>query len=134
MTENIEKSLLSLLKYCENEKFKGYDPYDTLNSVFPIQKLGNWASFIAIQIQKRNPINIRALLGIRKFRSTKGMGLFFEAYLNLYEQSKDEAYLPIIEEIKHWLIDNSTSFNGEVCWGYDYPYVTAKSKVSKDFP
>jgi hypothetical protein len=62
------------------------------------------------------------------------MGLFFEAYLNLYEQSKDEAYLPIIEEIKHWLIDNSTSFNGEVCWGYDYPYVTAKSKVSKDFP
>ncbi len=130
----INDSIDKLRNYIESEHFKGYDPYDTLNSTFPIQKLGHWASFIAIQFQKRNPINIRPLLGVDKFRSTKGMGVLFEAYLNLYEYSKDESYIPIIEEIKQWLIDSSTTYSEDVCWGYDYPYVTMKDAVSKAFP
>ncbi len=56
----------SLLTYVEKENFKGYDPYDTLNGWVPFHWLGKWGPAVATQIQKRNPINIRPLLGIKK--------------------------------------------------------------------
>ena len=36
----IDQSLEKLLHYVQLEGFKGYDPYDTLNSVIPFAKLG----------------------------------------------------------------------------------------------
>jgi len=125
----------SLDAYITKNDFKGYDPYDTLNSLFPFEKLGRWTQIIAIQIQKRNPINIRPLIGVKKFHSTKGMGLLLTAYLNAYSISKDEKYIPKIEKIKNWLLDNSGEYEGAICWGYDYPYTErGGGSLLKGFP
>ena len=134
MSEFAEKALLKLIEYCEKEGFKGYDPYDTLNSWVPFHWLGKWGSILAIQFQKRNPINIRPLIGIIKFHSTKGMGLLLSGYLKLYTISHDKGLLNKIEYIKNWLLSNSTLYKGTNCWGYDYPYVTPDEKVKKAFP
>ena len=131
---NIIKSLQLLKNYIESENFKGYDPYDTLNSWVPFHWLGKWGPILAIQFQKRNPINIRSLIGIKKFNSTKGMGLLITAYLKLYAISKDQNLMPPIQFIKNWLLENKSRYNGYFCWGYDYPYVNVEGKVNKGFP
>ena len=48
-------SLEKLRHYIEQENFKGYDPYDTLNSAFKFRYLGKFAAVLALQFQKRNP-------------------------------------------------------------------------------
>ena len=66
----IRDAFFKLKEYTKNEGYQGYDPYDTLNSVIPFSKFGKWAPIIAIQIQKRNPINIRKIIGIKKYNAT----------------------------------------------------------------
>lgn len=131
----IKEVLDKLEVYITKEDFKGYDPYDTLNSWIPFHWMGTWGQILAIQVQKRNPINIRPLLGVKKFHSTKGMGLLLSAYLNIYSYSNNKKLLPKIERIKDWLLENKTSYNGAICWGYDYPYTERGSNgLEKDFP
>ena len=79
-------SLNKLKDYIENEHFKGYDPYDALNS--PLLKAFSlnrrYPRIAFIQTLKRLPVNIRSLLGIRKDYNPKGIGLFLWGYAKLY--------------------------------------------------
>jgi hypothetical protein len=134
MEKIIENSLNKLITYIEKEEFKGYDPYDTLNSMVPFHWFGKWVQVLAIQFQKRNPINIRPLIGVKKFHSTKGMGLLLKAYVKLYKLTGDKNLLPSIEFIKDWLIENRNFYNNDFCWGYDYPYATPNAVHEKGFP
>ena len=130
----IEKSIELLISYIEEEEFKGYDPYDTLNSSIPFHWFGKWGEVLSIQIQKRNPINIRPILGIKKFSSTKGMGLLLKAYVNQFMITKNYKLVPSIEFIKDWLIANKTFYNNDFCWGYDYPYSIPQKRIKKGYP
>jgi hypothetical protein len=132
--KELNESLQKLRNYIEFEQFKGYDPYDTLNSVFPILCFGKWPAVLATQFQKRNPFNIRPFLGIKKIYSTKGMGLLLKAYIKLYILTNNKQLVSSIEFIKDWLIDNRTFYNEDFCWGYDYPYSTPKKQTKKGFP
>ena len=89
-------SFKKLKEYCEKENFKGWDPYDGLNS-WVIQKtlLGKSRFFRLawIQLFKRNPINFRQLFGVKKEYNPKGLGLFLTGYCNLYIQSPQKEYL-----------------------------------------
>ena len=62
--------------YCEGEHFSGYSLYDSHNSYIPFLKMGKYISFYANQINKRSPINLRKVLGVKKDFNPKGMGLF----------------------------------------------------------
>lgn len=130
----VENSIRALHLYIKNENYAGYDPYDTLNSRINFQKFGKWIPILLTQFQKRNPINIRKIIGIKKTHSTKGFGLLLNAYVKLYIKTKDESLRESIEYIKNWLIENQSNYNGSNCWGYDYPYYNPKEKVNKDFP
>jgi len=50
-----ENALDKLQAYIECEQFKGYDPYDTLNSPVPFKYFGKLIPVLALQFQKRNP-------------------------------------------------------------------------------
>ena len=88
----ISATISRLLNYIENENYKGYDPYDTLNSFIPFHLLGKWGLVLAIQFQKRNPINIRPLNGIKKEFNAKAIGLLLNAYSLLYEKTGELHY------------------------------------------
>ncbi len=120
----IEASLTRLLSYVEAENYNGYDPYDTLNSWVPFQWLGKWGPVLAIQFQKRNPLNIRPLLGIRKGRNPKAIGLFLRAYSTLYRHEPREEYLLAMHELFDWLKDNPSPGYSRYCWGYDFPWAS----------
>jgi hypothetical protein len=83
MSKIITDSFYKLLSYCEKEEFKGYDPYDGLNSRFfrslPYIRNNRLARLAWIQAFKRSPVNLRSFVGIKKDYNPKAVGLFLAA-------------------------------------------------------
>ncbi|MDI6401478.1 hypothetical protein QLX67_05680 [Balneolaceae bacterium ANBcel3] len=113
-------------KFIEREKYKGYDPYDILNAHINFLLFGKWGPPVATQIQKRLPINLRPLLGIKKERNPKGMGLFLKAYCNLYKATEKKEYLDQAHWLFKWLMDNNSKGYSGLSWGYNFPWATPK--------
>lgn len=121
MSESFEK----LKAYCEKENFKGWDPYDGLNS-WIIQKtvLGKSRLFRLawIQLFKRSPINLRPLFGVEKDYNPKGLGLFLTGYCNLYKIDHNPVYLEKINALAHHMISLQTKGYSGACWGYNFDW------------
>ena len=82
MKSKFQYSFKKLKSYCESEDFKGWDPYDGMNSkVFQALPLKHWdlARLAWIQGFKRSPINFRKLLLVPKQHNSKGVA--FCAYV-----------------------------------------------------
>ena len=126
-------SFLKLKAYCEKEQYKGWDPYDGLNSkVFQALPFKYWdlGRAIWIQIFKHSPINFRRLLLVPKEYNAKGVALFLLGYCNLYKLAKGgcndfgkkEQLLAKINEITTLLLSlKSTGYSG-ACWGYNFDW------------
>ena len=127
------KSFIKLKNYCENEEFKGWDPYDGLNSkIFqatPFKKL-RLSRLAWIQAFKLNPINLRPLLLVPKQYNSKGIALFIDGYCNLYNLAKSKETLfgsknNIFNQI-NFLSDLLISLKSEgysgACWGYNFDW------------
>jgi hypothetical protein len=133
LKSKIESSFLKLKSYCEAENFKGWDPYDGLNSkIFNALPFKHWdlARLAWIQGFKRSPINFRKLLMVPKEHNAKGIGLFLLGYCNLYELAlkgerafgKPMALLSKIHELANLLDDlKNTNYSG-ACWGYNFDW------------
>lgn len=126
-------SFLELKSYCESQNYKGWDPYDGLNSkVFNSLPLKHWdlARLAWIQGFKRSPINFRKLLLVPKQYNAKGIGLFLSGYCNLYKiaengnnsfGSKEELFAKIVE-MSNLLIKLQTKGYSGACWGYNFDW------------
>lgn len=132
----LQKSIISLLNYCERNNWSGYDPYDSLNSELfrRIRFLDSRIPRLALtQFLKRSPVNFRSLLLIPKTMNPKALALFLKAFLNLSIndlQFNTTNYLSvIIENIKILRSPDITYW----CWGYSFPWqgrsiLTAKAQ------
>ena len=93
MREKIQDSLRRLTSYCQKEGFKGYDPYDGLNSrifqAIPFISTNRIARLAWIQVFKRSPLNLRIAAGVKKDYNPKALGLFLSGYCNLYNTSPE---------------------------------------------
>lgn len=129
----INYAFLQLKEYCEKEKFKGWDPYDGLNSkIFQATPFKNMRlpRLAWIQLFKRNPINLRKILLVPKGYNSKGIALFLYAYCNLYEIAKkgNEQYgsqVEILEEINslaRLLMNLRANGYKNYCWGYNFDW------------
>lgn len=112
------------INHIEHNNFKGWDPYDALNS--PLLKFlsfnNKWGRIFWIQIIRRLPFNLRKILLIPKGHNPKGLGLFLEGYVKLYRSTKKEKYIYQIEQLLQLLEDNvSQGYSGN-CWGYNFPW------------
>ncbi len=124
---------MALKNYCEMEKFKGWDPYDGLNSkVFQATPFKNWdiARLVWIQGFKRSPINFRKIFLVPKAHNAKGVGLFLNGYCNLYKLvekgdtrfgSEMELKSRIAELADLLLNMQNTDYSG-ACWGYNFDW------------
>jgi rhamnogalacturonyl hydrolase YesR len=122
---DLKNSFQKLKTYCEEENFKGWDPYDGLNS-WVIQKtpLGKSRLFRLawIQLFKRNPINLRLLFGVKKDYNPKGLGLFLIGYCNLYKVDNNPEYLDRITFLADEIIKLQTKGYSGACWGYNFDW------------
>ena len=92
---DLEQIYANLYRYCENEDFAGWDPFDGLNSRFflytPFQRSAA-ARFAWQQVIKRTPINLRPLLLVRKGVNAKAVALFALAELSMFRYTGDEQH------------------------------------------
>lgn len=133
---NINSSLQRMKEYLESEDFKGYDPYDALNS--PILKLFSFHSRLlriaSIQTLKKFPINLRPFFIIKKDYNPKGVGLFLWGYTKLFKAEKNPEYLKRIRfflGLLEGLKSDGYSGNG---WGYNFDWQSRAFFVPKFTP
>jgi hypothetical protein len=134
-----ERALGRLVRYCRNEGWAGYDPYDALNS--PLIKALTLNSktlrTVATQLNKRSPVNFRPLFGIRKGLNPKGVALAARALIMLSRGREGDPLarvqlLPPAElaggletDISYLLSKLDELRSGayaEACWGYNFDW------------
>ncbi|MFC0604067.1 delta-aminolevulinic acid dehydratase [Winogradskyella pulchriflava] len=132
-TIKFKKSFQKLKTYCEAEDFKGWDPYDGMNSkIFQALPLKHWdlARLAWIQGFKRSPINFRKVLLVPKQHNSKGIALFLLGYCRLYQAAlngkKDfGTQAELLEHIKYitqLLLDMKAEGYSGACWGYNFDW------------
>jgi hypothetical protein len=137
LNDDCERALSDLRRYCQDESWIGYDPYDGLNSPlarsFPFNtKLGRTA---LTQLVKRSPLNLRPILGIRKALNPKGVAVAARAIMLLAGRSGTR--LPDrVEGSAHHASGVDRDFTllmghlaalrspnyAEACWGYNFDW------------
>lgn len=126
MNSIIIESLNRLRKYCEAENFKGYDPYDGLNSRFfqflPLISKKRIFRLAWIQFFKRSPFNLRRLVGIKRDFNPKGLGLFLTGYCNLYQVEPKGEYKAKIEFLVNKILELRAEGYSGACWGYNFDW------------
>lgn len=126
MTDKIHTSFTLLRNYCEAAQFKGYDPYDGLNSKFfqriPLLPKNRLARLVWIQVFKRSPVNLRKITAIKPAYNPKALGLFLAAYCKLYQHDGKKIHLDkmnfFISKIEEY---QSQGYSG-ACWGYNFDW------------
>ena len=119
----INESFDSLISYCEKENYKGWDPYDGLNSWLtqktPLGK-SRFFRLTWIQLFKRNPLNLRPLFGIKEY-NPKGLGLFLIGYCNLYTKTNKKEYFDKIKFISNAILQLQTKgYSGALGYNFDW--------------
>ncbi|GKI23756.1 hypothetical protein CE91St19_31580 [Odoribacter laneus] len=130
-------SFNSLRQFCESQQFKGWDPYDGLNSkvfqAIPFLKKSAFCRLAVIQGFKRLSFNLRPLFLIPKKYNAKGIALFLQGYCNLYQVvshcsslekalgTKEMLFKQINELAELLIVLQSKGYSG-ACWGYDFDW------------
>jgi len=119
-------SFYKLEFYCEKENFKGYDPFDGLNSkifkFLPFLRNSHLFKLLWIQFFKRSPINLRRLFGIDKDYNSKSLALFLSAYCNLYNICPSVNKLSKINYFVDKILNNYSKGYSGFCWGYNFDW------------
>lgn len=133
----INEAIAKLKSYCESEQFKGWDPYDGLNSkvfqALPFFKNSALCRLVFIQGFKRSPVNFRRIAMVPKEYNAKGIALFLQGYCNLYNAVNNNSDLESslgsptillnrIHELANLLISLQSKGYSGVCWGYNFDW------------
>ncbi len=121
---DVRPHIEALRAHVEAQGFRGYDPYDALNSpLLRALSLGRkYPRIAAIQALKRCPVNLRPGLGIRKGYNPKGLGLFLGGYAKLFAMTRDPACLERIRELLGLLASLRSPHASGNAWGYNFPW------------
>lgn len=139
LNPSIESVLEKLEFYLLDEKYKGYDPYDVLNSPLfnlPILRTNKLIRFGSQQVFRRIPFNLRPLLGIKKGVNPVTLGLSIQAftYLSQVYAEKKEFYQEQIDYCLTKLVELKSKGYSGTCWGYNFDWEARYTKINKYVP
>lgn len=137
--KDIEFIIQKVQDYIIKEDYKGYDPYDVLNSpIFklPILRSNKNIRFLTQQIFRRIPFNLRPILGIKKEINPVTLGLCIQAftYLSQIYNDKKKFYLNEINKLINKLIELKSKGYSGYCWGYNFDWEARYAKIPKFMP
>lgn len=132
----IDKIIISLKSYIESKSFKGWDPYDALNS--PILRCLSfnlkYGRILWTQFMRRSVFNFRPLLLLPKGYNPKAIGLFLSSYSKMYSIFGNDHDLTTIK----FLIEKMKTLRSEgysgSCWGYNFDWQSRASFVKAYTP
>ncbi len=131
MDRNIEVQTVidQLCAWIDSNGLAGWDPYSLREHPLFLRFEGVQQSFPKKVIRHFThkiigcyPNKFLHLLKVPKKINAKGVGLFADAYLILYQKTYRDHYLEKAQQCLHWLENNiSKGFNG-ACWGYPFDW------------
>lgn len=117
-------TIQKLETWIQKGNYRGWDPFDALNSPFLRKLVGNNRRLgqVFVQLFKRSPINFRPLLNVPKGFNPKGMGLFLSTYIQKYRQNQNDSDLETALYFADWLEQNRTKTTHGIGWGYNFDW------------
>jgi hypothetical protein len=125
MTLSIEEAYETLIEWCRNRDYSGYDPFDGLNSrVFQLSplKYSRTARLAWLQLFKRSPVNLRALTAVPVGKNPKGLALFALAHFSRYRSLGIVKYREEGERLLAELMAMRASSRNGTAWGYNFDW------------
>jgi hypothetical protein len=134
--EDLYDSTLRLATWLHRNDYAGYDTFDGLNARFlrPFTFESKFLRQVLQQGVRRFPVNPRALLGVRKSRSTKGMGFIARGFIRLHKLTSDRVWEDRAHRALQWLIDHQSSGYSGACWGNHFDYQSRTFYLPKGTP
>lgn len=131
----IHRSLLHLVSWVKQNKYRGYEPADgNLSWLFTLTRAKVFPMRVLQQAVLRAPFNIRPLLGIAPHESAIGRGYMAWGYLLLYQMRGDENLRRKAIDCLEWLMARHAAHSPECCWGDPYEYATRSGRRSLGEP
>lgn len=126
----IEGSLLRVQTWVEQQRYKGYEPFDGLGSFLRPLTLGNlFADRLLLQMIRQSPVNLRSVVGVPPKESTKGRAYMASGYLTLYKVTGDKGYADKAVACLKWLKENRSPGNSDFSWGNHYDFATRVGRI-----
>ena len=117
-------SILRLSGWLERNDYRGYDTFDGLSARFlrPLTFETKLLRIVLQQSVRRFPINLRPLLGIEKYHSSKGMGYLARGFIRLHLATGDPIWAEKAKFTLQWLMDHRSFGYSGACWGNHFDY------------
>jgi hypothetical protein len=132
----IEASIRLLSQWLEKNDYRGYDTFDGLSATY-LRPLTFGSPLLRTVLQqgvRRFPLNLRPLLGIRKERSTKGMGFLTRGYVRLNKATGDPVWADKAKDSLKWLIEHRSAGYTGSSWGNHFDYQSRAFFLGKGVP
>jgi hypothetical protein len=122
----VQRAVDAIRRWGEEREWRGFDPYDALNSPFaPYVTLGTALGQRALtQAVKRSPLNLRPLLRIEPAHNDKALGLVASGYARLAAARADEDAAAAARRWLDQLISGAAVDGRGRAWGYHFPVRT----------
>ncbi|MGA7448999.1 MAG: hypothetical protein WBQ43_00340 [Terriglobales bacterium] len=132
----IYKSIGLLYHWLEENDYRGYDTFDGLSARFvrPLTFEKKLLRTVLLQGVRRFPLNLRPVLGIRKERSSKGMGFLARGFMRLHKTIGNQMWADKAEFALQWLIENRLPGYSGACWGNHFDYQSRGFYLPKGVP
>lgn len=122
----ILQSYKKLENYVRTQKYKGWDPYDGLNSkVFQSLKGLNSNKIFRlfwIQAFKHSPVNFRPLLMVEKDYNPKALGLFLSSMCQKHHYNPSDENIEQIHVLSDKILQLVSKGWSGSCWGYNFDW------------
>lgn len=122
--------------WLQKRNYKGWE-YDDLLASRLVNFLTSWGKYpriAAVQIAKRIPLNLRAILGVPRLHSTKAFGFMVKGWIHHYVATGDPSNLGSVRFALGWLLENRSPGFDEFCWGNDYDYASRGGFIRRRHP
>lgn len=136
MSHHIDLILKKCLKRMEYAKYSSFDVYDALTSSFLsfLTFKNHFLKRVYIQLNAKNPINLRSILGVKKIVHTKTISDLLTVYSLLAlngDDDENESKAKFMFELLH---AKGIMYNDTMAWGLNFPYATRFTDAGYDTP
>jgi len=115
---------LALVERVRAGEYRGYDPYDALNSGLLRAMPSKYLKITITQGLVYSPVNLRMLLGIRKGTNPKSLGLVLKGICGLRRSGilGNESFFSLSNDLVGRIRESSSKGYGGYCWGFNFPW------------
>jgi hypothetical protein len=136
VTEDVSGAVTRIRAWGEERDWRGYDPYDALNSpAARVLTLGTpLGRRLLTQAVKLSPVNVRPLLRVTPAWNAKALGLVASAYARLWAEGGDESAREEAERLLVWLTEHHAGPGDSMAWSYHFSVQTRFFAYDRDTP